>query len=236
MRYIISDIHGCKKEYLKLLDKINFSDADHLYVLGDVLDRGFDPIGVLKDMMNRKNVTFIMGNHDYLFYHFLKTIGLELLDFKSEDEKWDFRTWIKDGGLSTLDGYIDLPEKEKKEIYDYIEKAKSYVTLEFEGKKYILVHAGIADFDESKELDEYTLLDFIYKRADYSKRYYSDEKTFLVTGHTPTMFIFTNRDAKVFMKNGHIAIDCGCVYGGKLAAYCIETGEVEYVGGATKEY
>lgn len=59
MRYIISDIHGCKKEYLKLLDKINFSDADHLYVLGDVLDRGFDPIGVLKDMMNRKNVTFI---------------------------------------------------------------------------------------------------------------------------------------------------------------------------------
>ena len=115
-------------------------------------------------------------------------------------------------------------------------KAKSYVTLEFEGKKYILVHAGIADFEESKELDEYTLLDFIYKRADYSKRYYSDEKTFLVTGHTPTMFIFTNRDAKVFMKNGHIAIDCGCVYGGKLAAYCIETGEVEYVGGATKEY
>ena len=102
------------------------------------MDRGFDPIGVLKDMMNRKNVTFIMGNHDYLFYHFLKTIGLELLDFKSEDEKWDFRTWIKDGGLSTLDGYIDLPEKEKKEIYDYIEKAKSYVTLEFEGKKYSL--------------------------------------------------------------------------------------------------
>lgn len=114
MRYIISDIHGCKKEYLKLLDKINFSDADHLYVLGDVLDRGFDPIGVLKDMMNRKNVTFIMGNHDYLFYHFLKTIGLELLNFKSEDEKWDFRTWIKDGGLSTLDGFIDLPGKEKK--------------------------------------------------------------------------------------------------------------------------
>lgn len=36
--------------------------------------------------------------------------------------------------------------------------------------------------------------------------------------------------------NNWLAIDCGCVYGGKLAAYCIETGEVEYVGGATKEY
>ena len=139
-------------------------------------------------------------------------------------------------GLIYIGWIYRFARKEKKEIYDYIEKAKSYVTLEFEGKKYILVHAEIADFEESKELDEYTLLDFIYKRADYSKRYYSDEKTFLVTGHTPTMFIFTNRDAKVFMKNGHIAIDCGCGYGGKLAAYCIETGEGEYVGGATKEY
>ena len=50
------------------------------------------------------------------------------------------------------------------------------------------------------------------------------------------MSILTNRDAKVFMENGHIAIDCGCVYGGRLAAYCIETGEVEYVDGATGEY
>ena len=116
-------------------------------------------------------------------------------------------------GLIYIGWIYRFARKEKKEIYDYIEKAKSYVTLEFEGKKYILVHAEIADFEESKELDEYTLLDLIYKRADY-----------------------TNRDAKVFMKNGHIAIDCGCVYGGKLAAYCIETGEVEYVGGATKEY
>lgn len=55
------------------------------------------------------------------------------------------------------------------------------------------------------------------------------------TIHQPPYF-HNIPDAKVFMKNGHIAIDCGCVYGGKLAAYCIETGEVEYVGGATKEY
>lgn len=61
MKYVISDIHGCKKEYFKLLEKIQFSDADHLYILGDVLDRGFDPIGVMQDLMKRKNVTFIWG-------------------------------------------------------------------------------------------------------------------------------------------------------------------------------
>lgn len=61
MRYAISDIHGCIREYIKLLEKIQFSDTDHLYVLGDVLDRGLDPIGVIRDLMKRKNVTF----HDF---------------------------------------------------------------------------------------------------------------------------------------------------------------------------
>lgn len=40
MRYIISDIHGCYAEYRELLEKICFSDADELYVLGDAMDRG----------------------------------------------------------------------------------------------------------------------------------------------------------------------------------------------------
>ena len=48
MRYIISDIHGCYNEYMELLQKINFSDTDELYVLGDAIDRGPEPIRVYK--------------------------------------------------------------------------------------------------------------------------------------------------------------------------------------------
>lgn len=33
----------------------------------------------------------------------------------------------------------------------------------------------------------------------------------------------------VYKDHGHIAIDCGCVFGGNLAAYCIETGHIAYV-------
>ena len=60
MRYIISDIHGCKKQYLELLEKIKFSDKDHLYILGDTLDRGPEPMKVLLDIMHRQNVTYII--------------------------------------------------------------------------------------------------------------------------------------------------------------------------------
>ena len=44
MRYLISDIHGCYDQYRQLLQKINFSSQDELYVLGDAVDRGSDPI------------------------------------------------------------------------------------------------------------------------------------------------------------------------------------------------
>ena len=229
MRYIISDIHGCKNEYLRLLDQIHFSDEDHLYVLGDAVDRGIDPIGVLKDMMKHKNLTFILGNHEYFFLYMIKLLGLDMMNFQDESDKEDFRLWIKDGGLSTLEGFLKLPETECWEIFDYISNAKAFETLEYDGKTYILVHAGISGFDEKKLLEDYNCVDFLCERMDYSKRYYSDDHTYLISGHTPTPYVRPDGQAEVFMDNGHIAIDCGCVYGGKLAAYCIETGLVEYV-------
>ena len=40
MIYAISDLHGCYEEYQKLLDILPLGDADTLYALGDVIDRG----------------------------------------------------------------------------------------------------------------------------------------------------------------------------------------------------
>lgn len=61
--------------------------------------------------------------------------------------------------------------------------------------------------------------------------YFSGGRVFLVTGHTPTEYIREDGLSLVYEKKGHIAIDCGCVFGGNLAAYCIETGETVYVEG-----
>ena len=41
MIYVISNLHGYPiKKFTELLEKVNFSDDDFLYVLGDVVDRG----------------------------------------------------------------------------------------------------------------------------------------------------------------------------------------------------
>ena len=56
MIYVMSDIHGCYEEYLEVLRVIDFRDEDQLYVLGDMVDRGKEPIKLLMDMMSRHNV------------------------------------------------------------------------------------------------------------------------------------------------------------------------------------
>lgn len=47
MHYVMSDLHGCYQEYREALEKINFNEQDTLYVLGDVVDRGPEPIKLL---------------------------------------------------------------------------------------------------------------------------------------------------------------------------------------------
>ena len=235
MRYIISDIHGCKKQYLELLEKIKFSDKDHLYILGDSVDRGEQPIEVLRYIMGQKNVTYILGNHDYNFYAVIKELGLNLDNYENDEIKWAYKFWQLDGGRSTTDGFLALSELERKEVYNFLKNAKVYEEIEYDGKKYILSHAGIMNFREGKALDEYSYFDFFQGRMNYDTRYFQDEKTYIVSGHTPTMHIRRDRKPEVFQGNGHIVIDCGCVYGGQLAAFCIETEEVTYVNNKTCE-
>ena len=47
--FVISDIHGEYEQLKTLLAKMNFGEQDKLYVLGDVVDRGPEPIRALSD-------------------------------------------------------------------------------------------------------------------------------------------------------------------------------------------
>lgn len=113
MRYIVSDIHGCYEQYLALLEKIHFSEADELYVLGDVVDRGPEPIKVLQDMMKRPNVIFILGNHDFVMYSLMKTLAVEITEENYDkqlttDVMRDYNLWLSDGGRVTAEKFREL--------------------------------------------------------------------------------------------------------------------------------
>lgn len=71
-----------------------------------------------------------------------------------------------------------------------------------------------------------------------------------VHGHTPTIFfgnrassLFDLADLEIEGEPGYVVkirnrydIDCGCAYHGRLAAFCLETGETEYIERIPREW
>ncbi len=168
---MISDIHGSYDAYMKMLEKIQFSEKDTLYVLGDILDRGPHPIKTILDLMKRPNVSCVAGNHEYMavscLQFLLKEITEQNLEKLNPDILAMLLTWQQNGADSTINEFYKLDAPTQKE---------------------------------------------------------------LITGHTPTMAIPENpRPGYIYKNNRHIAIDCGAVFGGRLACLCLETEEEFYV-------
>lgn len=235
MIYCVSDVHGCYDEFCELLEKIEFGANDELFFLGDALDRGPEPIRVIKALMVMPNAYYIYGNHDIMALSVLRPLTKEITEDSisalPNDIFLRYADWMRNGGEVTLQQFRALSRTDQEDILCYLEEASAYETLEHDGQLYILVHAGLSNFAPTKEMDEYTLDDLIWEHANYDKQYFPGGKIHLVTGHTPTPLMRSDKKPLVYEENGHIAIDCGCVFGGKLAAYCIETGEATYVDG-----
>ena len=58
MKYVMSDIHGNFNKYIEMLNLINFTEEDELYILGDIFDRGSQPLDILEHIMKHKNRVF----------------------------------------------------------------------------------------------------------------------------------------------------------------------------------
>ena len=211
--YVISDIHGHYDYYLKMLEKINFSDSEMLYILGDVVDRGPHPVKILQDLMKRSNVCCIAGNHEVMFCECMKTLLQEITEESiadiDEEEIEKLINWQQNGSATTTDEFHKLSRSEQKEIAEFVSEFEVYEEVHTAMGKFLLVHAGLGNFEPDKELWEYELDELVWKRPDYGKKYFED--IFIVSGHTPTLFIKENpRKGFIYQSHNNIVIDCGC--------------------------
>lgn len=78
MIYAMSDIHGQFEQFRNLMEQIRFQKEDTLYILGDVVDRGPEPMKILKYMMTHSNIIPIIGNHEVMALPNLKLLIPEI--------------------------------------------------------------------------------------------------------------------------------------------------------------
>ncbi len=152
MTYAISDIHGCYEEYIKLLEKINFSENDTLYILGDICDRGEKPMEIYNDIMARDNVISLFGNHEHLAYINLRHLIKNDVSKLTKDERLDLIDWLTSGGKPTFSEFISLSKADRMDFMEFLKSFSMYEDITINGKRFVLTHAGLGGFSEISPL------------------------------------------------------------------------------------
>ena len=120
--YAVGDIQGRYNDLLRLLDRLEFSfEKDRLILLGDLVNRGPDSLGVIRfAMQHPEQVRVILGNHDLFLIGILENI-------------------LKQRPHDTLSGILTAPDR--KEIHDWL--CKQPLAIHDPELNFLAVHAGV---------------------------------------------------------------------------------------------
>ena len=191
--FIVGDVHGCLKEFLALLKKVNYkADTHRLILVGDIINRGPFSFEML-NWVKKNEVEMVRGNHEQAFIRGITENNLTnpvLYELKKEMKK-DLKKWIE--WLCQLPFYI-------------------------EEKDFLVVHAGLVPQEEPQYSDPHLLMHIRTwdgKGKDIKSELYPawhdfyKKKKLVVYGH------WANQGLKI--KKNSIGLDTGCVYGQKLS-------------------
>ena len=229
--YVISDIHGCTREFRKMLELISFSDYDEMYIIGDAVDRGPDPVGTLQMIMNDPRMHFIYGNHDAMFFRFIPDLIHEIRFPGSLQMNDELFHWVhRNGGLTTLDRFLELNLPACYDIYEFMSRKETYREVMVGGKRFMLCHAGMKEHCyRGVQIAEVPDSELLWSRIELDDNPYIDR--YLVVGHMPTFVYGDEYEGKIIQRSASrtIHIDCGCVFGRTLGALRLDDLQEFYV-------
>lgn len=217
--YVISDVHGMAGLFRKMLDKIQPDREDRIYILGDMIDRGPDPAGILDLAMNSSNIIALRGNHEDSFVEW----------YKSAD-RYRYPYYY-----NTYEVFCSN-DRLKKKIPEYVEFMKTlplYAKVKTGGECWLMAHASTEEILHIWKRKERLLWDnSMIDRQRGIPGYIS------VVGHVPTFLIQGMRSEPASIWHSPdgrlIDVDCGAFFaeaGGRLGCLCLETRSEYYVSG-----
>jgi serine/threonine protein phosphatase 1 len=207
--FAIGDVHGCAQELRALIHKLPLDQNSVLVFLGDYVDRGPDSKGVIDtvlDLSEIYQVIALKGNHEWLMQEYLAR----------PNDPMASGNFILNGGSATLASYsadgtsFSIPPAHHK----FLNSLQLYYVTD----TFFFVHAGIPpDYDFSTKPDEKTVHQFLWIRNVFldSKQKWP---RVVVHGHTPV--------PQPELLPNRINLDTGCVFGRRLTAMNMLTGEI----------
>lgn len=197
---VIGDIHGCYDELLELLGRVAPRADDRVVCVGDLIVKGEKNREVLELLMAEVRFSSVLGNHDRALLRYWRGESVQL---KKEQEEARDELHLNRARYAAYLGQLPL-----------------MIDL----GSHLVVHAGVRP---GVALDEQSVEDLTELRTlgeDRTSRegtpwydVYDGEKIVLF-GHWPA------REPR--RATSAIGLDTGCVYGHRLTAYVIETGEL----------
>lgn len=221
-KFVIGDIHSHHDEMMELFEMVNFNfNNDTLISLGDLVDRGPNPIEVIETLMRIENFIHILGNHDEWCYQYL-------LNNNQPSE------WVSHGGKTTINAYMNNPEYSERHTA-FFEKARLYYV---DSENRLFVHGGFnhrIPFNLQEDNKELLIWDrsLVLTAMEYEQydQTFTEFKEIFV-GHTPTQFIKEELPKKF---SNLWMLDTGVYISGKLTIMNIETKEFWQSSSKTKK-
>ncbi len=189
----IGDVHGHYLGLNNLLDTIAPSQADELYFLGDLVDRGPNSSSVV-ELVKSHGYACILGNHEEMMLGALAQAS----------DPSNLLAWSSCGGEETLSSYRSNTQLE--EHLAWMASLPLYLDL---GEVW-LVHAGV---DPNLPLDLQSHYQFCWVRREFHSSpvpYFPDK--LIVAGHTITFTLPGIAPGQVAAGAGWLDIDTGAYH------------------------
>lgn len=231
MIFVSSDWHGCDPAKIqRLLTLADFSEEDSLFVLGDVIDRGAHGVALLKWLMLQPNAYLLRGNHEAMLLDaewLFQPVTDETTDRISDENIRALSLWEMNGAEPTISALSEESPEDREEILEYLRDCPFYDTVSVGDRDFLLVHAGLGEYDVGKRISDYTEHDLLWSRPSLDTHY---SKNFItVIGHTPTHFYGSSNRGRMLKTPTWWNVDTGAAAGLSPMLLCLDDGREFYL-------
>ena len=206
---IVGDVHGCASELDALLDAVAFSSGDRLVLVGDLVARGPDSLGVL-DIARTTGAIVVRGNHEQ-----------KLLEWQTSREQWMRGTHAAKPPIGKM--HRDLARSLRPVDWSLLKSTK--VSLDLPEHSVRVVHAGVDPNVPFAEQDPDTMMRIRTVLQPGSKRGAGHVLWGLCYAGPPHVVFGHNAAPGLQLHAWATGLDTGCVYGGRLTAMVLDEGQ-----------